>query len=102
MKNKEEKILKRDDRLLKNEKSWRRARIGATFIFIIILITIFIIRGGNPVSKDQNIEALSSIIAWCFFWLLIIDWLNMRIRHIDSIKLYRKKNSSINGAKATS
>ena len=104
MKNKEERILKRDDRLLKNEKSWRRARIGATFIFFIILITIFIIRGDNFISKDQRIEALVSITVWCFFWLLIIDWLNMRIRHIDSIKFYRKKCSIADKgeAKATS
>ncbi len=102
MKTKEEKILKRDDRLLKNEKSWRRARIGATFIFFIIIITIFIIRSDNFTSKDLKIEAMVSITAWCFFWLLIIDWLNMRIRHIDSIKLYRKKNSITNEAKATS
>jgi isoprenylcysteine carboxyl methyltransferase (ICMT) family protein YpbQ len=87
---KEEKILKRDDRLIKNEKSWRRARIGAIFLAIIhILILVFVIKEPSILQGEK--EGLISLIVWVVFWLLVIDWLNLRLGHIDSIKLYRNK-----------
>jgi len=82
------KIQARDDKLLKNEKSWRRARIGAlilTVVWALILYTLF-----KPPHIMER-EGLFAIIGCIFFWLLILDWLNMRIRHIDSIKYYRNK-----------
>lgn len=90
MKNREEMILKREDRLLKNEKSWRRARIGAIFLFIVFLLTILSIYGNDLISKDEKIKILMAIGGWCLFWLIIIDWLNLHLRHIDSIHFYRK------------
>lgn len=87
---KEEKILKRDDRLIKNEKSWRRARIGAICLAIIyILILVFVIKEPSILQGEK--EGLISLIIWVIFWLLLIDWLNLRLVHIDSIKLYRSK-----------
>lgn len=87
---KEEKILKRDDRLIKNEKSWRRARIGAICLAMIhILILVFVIKEPSILQGEK--EGLISLIIWVIFWLLLIDWLNLRLGHIDSIKLYRNK-----------
>jgi type VI protein secretion system component VasK len=90
MKTEEEIILKHDNRLLKDEKSWRRARIGAGLLFLIFLIALLVIYGDDLISADERHQALIAIAIWCFFWLLIIESLTLRIRHIDSIKLYRE------------
>jgi hypothetical protein len=88
---KEEKILKRDDRLLRNEKSWRRARIAVICLAIVqMIILIFIIEGPSFFQREDN-EGLIALMIWTIFWLLLIDWLNLRLSHIDSIKLYRNK-----------
>ena len=81
---KNKKIEKNDDKLLKKEKSWRRARIGAVvfaFVFVFVLFT-------SDSSEDK--ESLIYSSGWLLFWLLVIDWLNMRIRHITSIKHYKE------------
>ena len=92
MKNKEEKILKRDIRLVKNEKSWRRARVGAICLSIIHILSLIIIFKEEPLLlQEESKEALVSIVAWVIFWLLIVSWLNLRLGHIDSIKLYRNE-----------
>ena len=86
----DEKIIKRDDRLLRNEKSWRRARIGAICLAIIhILILVFVIKKPSLLQGER--EGITSLAIWVFFWLLVIDWLNLRLSHINSIKLYRSK-----------
>jgi hypothetical protein len=98
MENHEQKILKREDRLLKNEKSWRRSRGLATFIFffllfgLLLLVAIPVVDKESPISKNGRIEGLivPAFFA-CLFWLLVIDWVNIRLWHIDSINLYRKK-----------
>jgi hypothetical protein len=92
MKNKEEIILKREDCLLKNEKSWRRARVGAVFLFVIFLMVILTIYIADLILKDEKVNTFVAVAVWCLFWLLIIDWLTLRIWHIDSINLYRKKS----------
>ncbi len=91
MKNKEEVVLRYEDRLLKNEKSWRRARIGAVLLFFVFLITIFIIYGDDLMSKDERYESLIVFSIWCLFWMMIFEILTLRIRHIDSVNIYRKK-----------
>lgn len=97
MKNEEETILKRESRLLKNEKSWRRARIAAIFLFVVSLLSILAFYGDDLISKDERAEALGSVVIWSLFWLLIIDWLTLRIWHIDSIHFYRRRNCKNNG-----
>lgn len=94
MNNKEQIILKHDDRLLKNETSWRRARIGALILFVVFLIIILTVMRENLISKEERTEALTSVIMGSVFWLLIIDWLTLRLRHIDSINLYRRISKS--------
>ena len=92
----EEKILKRDDRLIKNEKSWRRGRIGAICLAIIhILILVFVLKEPSMLQGEKEVLT-SSIIIWVVFWLLLIDWLNLRLGHIDSIKYYRNKMQPTN------
>jgi hypothetical protein len=87
---KEEKILKRDEKLLKNEKSWRRARTGAIILAVIQIIFLAAFIKNSSVLQGEK-EAIASLVASALFWLLIIDWLNLRLNHIDSIKLYRNK-----------
>jgi len=93
MVDKEQKILRRDDKLLKNEKSWRRARIGAIFFSIIHILVLVIIKNDELLSQEERKEGLIVFGIWILFWLLVISWLNMRLGHIESIKLYRKKGS---------
>ena len=82
-----EKIRKRDDRLLKNEKSWRRARVGVVILMLVWLLTSYLIfKSGEA---WENKELLFSCIGWTLFWIVIFDWLNLRIWHIESIKYYR-------------
>lgn len=97
MRSKEELILRREGRLLKDEKSWRRARIGAGLLFLIFLIALLVIYGDDLISADERHQALIAIAIWCFFWLLIIESLTLRIRHIDSINLHRKKQETTAG-----
>ncbi len=91
MKNKEEKILKRDIRLVKNEKSWRRARVGAICLSIIHILILILMFKEPLLLQEESKEVLVSIVAWVIFWLLIVSWLNLRLGHIDSIKLYRNE-----------
>jgi hypothetical protein len=93
MVNKEQKIRKRDDKLLKNEKSWRRARIGAICFSIIFFLILVGLKSDELLSPEERKEGLIVFGIWVLFWLLVVSWLNMRIGHIESIKLYRKKES---------
>jgi hypothetical protein len=97
--NQEQKIIKRDDRMLKNEKSWRRARIGAIFLFLIFSMMITFIYKDDFLSRSEKIETLAAVGVWFILWLAIIETLNFRIMHIDSIKLYRKKACIKNNSK---
>jgi len=82
-----EKIEKRDDRLVRNEKSWRRARVGVViFILVWLLISYMFFESGEA---QENKEILFSCIGWILFWMVLYDWLNLRIWHIESIKYYR-------------
>ena len=82
-----EKIRKRDDRLVKNEKSWRRARVGVVILMLAWLLTSYMLfKSGET---RENKELLFSCIGWVLFWIVIFDWLNLRIWHIESIKYYR-------------
>jgi len=82
-----EKIKKRDERLVKNEKSWRRARVGVViFMLVWLLISYMLFESGKA---HDNKEVLFSCIGWILFWIVIFDWLNLRIWHIESIKYYR-------------
>jgi len=91
MVDKEQKILKRDDKLLKNEKSWRRVHIVAicfTIILILILVGINIVEYASQ--KEQKEDFLFMFIV-LLFWLHILSGMELRLRHIESIKLYRKR-----------
>jgi hypothetical protein len=84
----DEKILKRDEKLLKNEKSWRRARIGILIIAPIQILALYLTMLPSTIEEKVHI---APAIASSVFWLLVIDLLNLRLNHIDSIKLYRNK-----------
>lgn len=90
MKSREDKIRKRDERLLKQDRSWRRARIGAIFLSIIHILILFVLKNDEFSSTEEQKECYHALGIWIFFWLLIVSWLNLRLGHIDSIKLYRK------------
>ena len=85
------KILVRDDSLLRKEKSWRRARIGVVIlgaVWLLMLIS-YIISERCLVLEQMGLSFI--LMGWMLFWLLLFDWLNMRLRHIESIKYYRDK-----------
>ena len=85
----EDKIRVRDDRLLKNEKSWRRARVGVVILMIVWLFGAYMIFQTGE--AQENKKLLFSCIGWVLFWIVIFDWLNLRIWHIESIKYYRNQ-----------
>ncbi len=94
--NEEEKIRKRDDKLLKNEMSWRRARKGAIFVSIILvlsLVALLVHQRSEFSSPEEQKEEFVVIGKMILFWFLIVSYLNLRLGHIESIKLYRKKES---------
>lgn len=82
------KILARDDKLLKNEKSWRRSRIGIIMLAVVWLFILYVILKYSDVSEQKK-EVLFFIIGWFLFWVVLIDWINLRLWHIESIKYYR-------------
>jgi hypothetical protein len=89
----DEKIMERDSKLLKKEKLWRRARIS---IFISaplgILSTMFCVASRSILKEGMDIPyATAALFTVCVGWLLVLELTNTRLRHIDSIKLYRSK-----------
>jgi hypothetical protein len=90
-KTEEQKIRNRDDNLLRNENSWQRARIGAVFLSIIHVLVLIILQCDKFASPEEQRESIIAVGKIILFWLLIVSYLNMRLGHIDSIKLYRKK-----------
>ena len=92
MRSKEEKIRRRDERLLKNEKSWRRARIGAICLAIIHIVCLLILKA-HPLQEGSK-EGFFVLLGWAVFWMLIVSWLNLRLGHIDSIKVYRNEKEA--------
>jgi hypothetical protein len=93
MVNKEEKIRKRDDKLLKKEKSWRRARIGAIFLSIFhVLVLVMLQFDKFSLPKGQK-KFIVGVGIYTLFLFFVVSELNLRLGHIESIKLYRKKES---------
>ena len=92
MKNREERILERDSRLLRNEKSWRRARIGAICLSIVNILIFLVLNNDEFLLQEERRESFIVLGILFFFWLLVFSWLNSRLGHIDSIKLYKKSN----------
>jgi hypothetical protein len=95
MVNQEQKIRKRDDNLLKKEMSWRRARIGAIFISIIhvLVLVVLLVHQRSEFSSLEEQKEHFVAIGLTLFWFLVVSELNLRLGHIESIKLYRKKES---------
>jgi hypothetical protein len=87
------KIQTRDDKLLSKEKTWRRARVVTVILAVVWLLILFVGFSFSSISGEEK-KAFFFWIGWVLFWLLLIDWLNMRIRHIDSIKYYRRNEKS--------
>jgi hypothetical protein len=86
----EQKIINRENRLLRNEKSWHRARIGAIFLFIISIIALPSLLSSDSISRDEgNIGIIYGF--WFMLLLLSFDQANSNIHHIDSINYYRGK-----------
>ena len=91
--NKEQRIRTRDNRLLRKEKSYRRARAGAILFLVLSMIfaaEVFLERPEIEQLAESDFYTAVSVL----FWLIVVDSCNMRIRHIDSIKLYRKEAES--------
>jgi hypothetical protein len=108
MKTREQKVIDRDDDLLKRERSIKFTRTAATF-FAALMFFAFIMHSVH-VSKyaAADVDAISviavstdagtidlkiPIILMCafFVWAALAHEYNLRVRHIDSIKMYRSK-----------
>jgi hypothetical protein len=87
-------ILNWYDKLLKNEKSWRRARIGAVILAVVWLLILYTVFKSFQI-QEENEKILFFAIGWFLFWIVVVDWLNLRISHIESIKYYRSKEKTI-------
>ncbi len=87
MNSREQKIHKRDDCLLRQEKSWHRARIGAICLAIFSGISLFVVKNQHLGSDKKEVILIMTV--WFLFWGLIVSYCNLKINHIDSIKLYR-------------
>ena len=83
-----DKVLAKDDKFIRNEKSWRRARIGVVIFAVIWLFIVYAVFRSAPY-WELNKEDVFFSIGWLFFWMVLIDWLNIRIYHIQAIKYYR-------------
>jgi isoprenylcysteine carboxyl methyltransferase (ICMT) family protein YpbQ len=94
MKSREEKIRRRDERFLRRERSWQRARAGAICFSIMHVLILLAVKYDEFSSAEEKKECFLVFGIWLLFWLLIVSWLNSRLGHIDSIKLYRKANSA--------
>ena len=94
MKSREERIRKRDERLLRKERSLQRARIGAICLSIFHILILLVLKNDEFLPVGEKKEVFTTLGTWILFWLLIVSWLNLRLGHIDSIKLYRKENST--------
>jgi hypothetical protein len=90
MDSREQIIIDRENCLLRNERSWRRSRIGVIFFFIMSVIILLGMLSSDLIQKDGRNIALFFGIP-CVFWLLLLDWVNLRLHHIDSIHYYREK-----------
>ena len=88
-----EKIRKRDDKLLKNEKSWRRARAGAVILAAVWLFVVYEVFKSFQFQEEEE-KGLFITVGWFLFWIVVVDWLNLRIRHIESIKYYRENKET--------
>ena len=87
-----EKIMRYENRLLRNEESWRRARIGAYFLGIMAFLML-VIHTVPLSSEDPLTEFHDYLIIGVVFWVVIIDWVTLRLRHIDSIHYYRNQGT---------
>ena len=87
-----EKIRKRDDKLLRNEKSWRRSRFGALILLLVWLLISYTLFESNEFPADK--EGLYACIGWVLFWIVVFDWLTLRIWHIESIRYYRAQKDT--------
>ncbi len=95
MKTKEQRLHDHEEHLLTNERSIRRSRAGAIgFIMLFFLISI-VYSMGEPTSnlrEDQLALSLNGCILLC---IVLAYQYGMQIKHIDSIKRYRKKLSEL-------
>ena len=92
MKSREQKIIEQDDRLLRKERSWRRAFVGSIFLAIMTGVALFVTISETSVLKEKD-EIMSAIGGHLLFWMLIAGYCDLRLRHIKSIKFYRSTQS---------
>ena len=93
MRSKEDKIRAADDKLLKRETYYRRARRAELGIGIVILLTMIARFSRSPETMPQDQIVSYWILMMVFF---ASSWLSdAKIRHIESIKVNRKETGEI-------
>ena len=83
---KEEKIITRDDALLRDERSLRFAQLCLTLLCVLFLAFVMAF-APSGLFEDR----ISEVTHPLFFLLLGYMLVKRRLDHIASIKLYRKK-----------
>ena len=78
---------------MKNEKLWRRARIVAICFTIILILILVVIKIDEYASPEGQEEGFLFMLIVLLFWLHILSSMELRLGHIESIKLYRRKES---------
>lgn len=108
MKTSEQKVIDRDDALLKRERSIRFTRATATFFAALMFVSFIMhsVHTSKYAAADADAAATFVLITdagiidlkipiflMCafFFWAALAHEYNLRSKHIDSIKMYRSR-----------
>ncbi|MHC4458065.1 MAG: hypothetical protein ACYS0I_13460 [Planctomycetota bacterium] len=92
MKSRKERIIKQEDRFLRFEKSWRRARTGAIFLAVILTVITFCAKIWLHEELIEESKDISELVWGIVCLLFIALYCDLRLQHIDTIKRYRKMN----------
>jgi hypothetical protein len=82
----EEKILHRDDKLLRKEKNFRICRIAA--VFVLAVQPVLHIDSIYPFKLNFGVD---SLLIPMICWFSVAGFNTLLLHHIESIKLYRSK-----------
>ncbi|OHB54961.1 MAG: hypothetical protein A2Y12_00845 [Planctomycetes bacterium GWF2_42_9] len=87
----DEKIIERDDKLLKKEKLWRRTRISVFICAPLQILSTVCSFASRSNVKEEIVLYATALFTVFLGWLLLLNLANARLSHIASIKLYRSK-----------
>jgi len=94
-KTREQKTCDHEELLLTRENSIRRSRAGAIG-FIVLFFLVSVLYSSSEPSSRLSEDQLAWSLTGCMLLCAVLAYqYGMQIKHIDSIKLYRKKLSEL-------